>query len=32
MVPPLVIFILVPFLLVTVGPALIQAYRSLTAK
>jgi tight adherence protein C len=32
MVPPLVIFILVPFLAVTVGPALIQAYRSLTGK
>ncbi len=32
MVPPLVIFVLVPFLFVTVGPALIQAYRSLTAK
>ena len=32
MVPPLVIFILVPFLFVTVGPALIQAYRSLVAK
>jgi tight adherence protein C len=32
MVPPLVIFILVPFLFVTVGPALIQAYRSLTSK
>jgi tight adherence protein C len=32
MVPPLVIFILVPFLFVTVGPALIQAYRSLTGK
>jgi len=30
MVPPLVIFVLVPFLFVTVGPALIQAYRSLT--
>jgi tight adherence protein C len=30
MVPPLVIFILVPFLAVTVGPALIQAYRSLS--
>jgi len=29
MVPPLVVFILVPFLAVTVGPALIQAYRSL---
>ncbi|HWW13318.1 MAG TPA: type II secretion system F family protein [Candidatus Dormibacteraeota bacterium] len=29
MVPPLVLFILVPFLAVTVGPALIQAYRSL---
>ncbi len=32
MVPPLVIFILVPFLAVTVGPALIQAYRSLVSK
>ncbi len=32
MVPPLVIFILVPFLAVTVGPALIQAFRSLTSK
>jgi len=32
MVPPLVIFILVPFLFVTVGPALIQAYRSLSGK
>jgi tight adherence protein C len=32
MVPPLVIFILVPFLLVTIGPALIQAYHSLTTK
>jgi tight adherence protein C len=32
MVPPLVIFILVPFLFVTVGPALIQAYRSLVNK
>jgi len=32
MIPPLVIFILVPFLCVTVGPALIQAYRSLVAK
>jgi tight adherence protein C len=32
MVPPLVIFILVPFLAVTVGPALIQAFRSLTGK
>ncbi len=32
MVPPLVIFILVPFLFVTVGPALIQAYHSLTSK
>lgn len=29
MVPPLVIFILIPFLAVTVGPALIQAYHSL---
>src|ERR1700736_5178670 len=32
MVPPLVIFILVPFLAVTVGPALIQAFRSLVSK
>ena len=32
MVPPLVLFILVPFLFVTVGPALIQAYRSLVSK
>jgi tight adherence protein C len=32
MVPPLVLFILVPFLCVTVGPALIQAYHSLVAK
>jgi tight adherence protein C len=32
MVPPLVLFILVPFLFVTVGPALIQAYRSLVTK
>lgn len=32
MVPPLVLFILVPFLLVTIGPALIQAYHSLTSK
>jgi tight adherence protein C len=32
MVPPLVIFILVPFLAVTIGPALIQAYHSLVAK
>jgi tight adherence protein C len=32
MVPPLVIFILLPFLFVTIGPALIQAYRSLVAK
>jgi tight adherence protein C len=32
MVPPLVIFILVPFLAVTVGPALIQAFRSLSGK
>jgi len=31
MVPPLVVFVLLPFLFVTVGPALIQAYRSLTA-
>jgi tight adherence protein C len=32
MVPPLVVFILVPFLFVTVGPALIQAYHSLVSK
>jgi tight adherence protein C len=32
MVPPLVLFILVPFLCVTIGPALIQAYRSLVNK
>jgi tight adherence protein C len=32
MVPPLVIFILVPFLFVTIGPALIQAYHSLVGK
>jgi tight adherence protein C len=32
MVPPLVIFILVPFLFVTIGPALIQAYHSLAGK
>jgi tight adherence protein C len=32
MVPPLVLFILVPFLCVTVGPALILAYRSLAGK
>jgi tight adherence protein C len=32
MVPPLVVFILVPFLFVTVGPALIQAYHSLAGK
>jgi tight adherence protein C len=32
MVPPLVLFILVPFLFVTIGPALIQAYRSLAGK
>jgi tight adherence protein C len=32
MVPPLVIFILVPFLFVTIGPALIQAYHSLIGK
>jgi tight adherence protein C len=32
MVPPLVLFILVPFLAVTVGPALIQAYHSLVGK
>ena len=32
MVPPLVLFILVPFLAVTIGPALIQAYHSLVGK
>ena len=32
MVPPLVLFILVPFLFVTIGPALIQAYHSLVNK
>jgi tight adherence protein C len=32
MVPPLVLFILVPFLFVTIGPALILAYRSLAGK
>ena len=32
MVPPLVIFILVPFLFVTIGPAIIQAYHSLAGK
>jgi tight adherence protein C len=32
MVPPLVIFILVPVLFVTIGPALIQAYHSLVSK
>jgi tight adherence protein C len=32
MVPPLVLFILVPFLVVTIGPALIQAYHSLVGK
>jgi tight adherence protein C len=32
MVPPLVLFILVPFLFVTIGPALIQAYHSLVGK
>ncbi|HVI07580.1 MAG TPA: type II secretion system F family protein [Candidatus Binatia bacterium] len=32
MVPPLVVFILVPFLFVTIGPALIQAYHSLAGK
>ncbi len=32
MVPPLVLFILVPFLFVTIGPALIQAYHSLVSK
>ncbi len=32
MVPPLVLFILVPFLFVTIGPALILAYHSLVSK
>jgi tight adherence protein C len=32
MVPPLVLFILVPFLFVTIGPALILAYHSLVGK
>jgi tight adherence protein C len=32
MVPPLVVFILLPFLFVTIGPALIQAYRSFFSK
>ncbi len=32
MVPPLVLFILVPFLFVTIGPALIMAYHSLVSK
>jgi len=32
MVPPLVIFVLVPFLFVSVGPALIQAFRSLGSR
>jgi tight adherence protein C len=32
MVPPLVVFILLPFLFVTIGPALIQAYHSLAGK
>jgi tight adherence protein C len=32
MVPPLVVFILLPFLFVTIGPALIQAYHSLVSK
>jgi len=32
MVPPLVLFILVPFLFVTIGPALILAYHSLVNK
>ncbi len=32
MVPPLVVFVLLPFLFVSVGPALIQAYRSLTGR
>lgn len=32
MVPPLVLFILVPFLFVTIGPALIQAYHSLVGR
>lgn len=32
MVPPLVVFVLLPFLFVSIGPALIQAYRSLTGR
>jgi len=32
MVPALVVFILIPFVFVTIGPALIQAYHSLVAK
>jgi len=32
MVPPLVVFILLPFLFVTIGPALIQAYRSFLSR
>jgi len=32
MIPPLVVFILVPFLFVTIGPALIQAYHALVSK
>jgi len=32
MVPPLVVFVLLPFLFVSVGPALIQAYRSLVGR
>src|SRR5579863_6953399 len=32
MVIPLVLFVLVPFLFVTIGPALIQAYHSLAGK
>ena len=32
MVPPLVVFVLLSFLFVSIGPALIQAYRSLTGR
>jgi len=31
-IPPLVVFVLVPFLFVTIGPTLIQAYHSLKGK